>query len=231
MTGTLLSLVFAMLLFVGSHLALSAGPLRDPLVARIGEKPFRGLYSALSLLLLGWVALAYRDAPVIDAWIPPIGLQHLALLIMPAACVLLVAGLSTRNPLAIGGDGPGMLKAGPTGILKVTRHPVMWAFALWGIAHLLANGDLASMLLFGGITLLALVGAGAQEAKKRRRSGSDWQAFAARTSYLPFAAVLGGRSRLSFAEIGWWRIALGLVVFALLLWLHPWLFSVSPLPL
>jgi uncharacterized membrane protein len=203
--------------------------LRDPLVARLGENTFRGLYSGIALALLVWVAFAYRDAPIIDLWYPPIGLMHLSLLIMPLASILLVAGLTTPNPSAIGG-GHSDINGGPVGILKITRHPVMWAVVLWGLAHLLANGDAASLILFGGITFLALVGAAAQESKKRRQFGRAWQKFAHQTSFLPLAALLSKRTRLSFGEIGWWRIALGFALFALLLWLHPWLFGVNPLP-
>src|SRR5512143_472392 len=152
MTGSVLAVALATTLFVATHLALSSPQLRAPLVARMGENGFRGLYSLLSLALLVWVAFAYRDAPVIDLWNPPIGLKHLSLLIMPIACVLLVCGLTTANPSAIGGDRPANIDAGPAGILAVTRHPVMWGFALWGIAHLLANGDAAGLILFGGIT-------------------------------------------------------------------------------
>lgn len=230
MTGSLGALAIATMLFIASHLLLSYPPLRAPLVARFGEAGFRSLYSVLSLALLTWVALAYRDAPVVDAFLPPIGLQHLSLLIMPFACIFLVAGLTTANPSAIGGDRD-FLNDGPIGILKITRHPVMWGFALWGIAHLLANGDVASLILFGGITLLALGGAWAQDTKKRLQFGEAWRAFAARTSFVPFAALIAKRNRMDPAEIGWWRIGLSLLVYALLLWLHPWLFGVNPLPL
>jgi uncharacterized membrane protein len=202
--------------------------MRDALVARFGENTFRGLYSAIALALLLWVALAYREAPIIDVWYPPVGLMHLSLLIMPLATILLVAGLTTSNPSAIGGQSD---INGPVGILKITRHPVMWAVALWGSAHLLANGDAASLILFGGITFLALIGAAAQQARKRRQFGRHWQAYAQQTSFLPLAALLSQRTRLSFSEIGWWRIALGFALFALLLWLHPWLFGVNPLPI
>lgn len=231
MTGSLGALAMATVLFVASHLLLSYPAIRSPLVARLGESAFRGIYSVLSLALLSWMAWAYRDAPIVDAFVSPIGLRHLSLLLMPFACIFLVAGLTTANPSAIGGDRGEFLKNGPVGILKVTRHPVMWGFALWGIAHLLANGDVASLILFGGITLLALGGAWAQDAKKRLQLGEAWMAFAKRTSFLPFAALIGGRNRMAPAEIGWWRIGLGLAVYAALLWLHPWLFGVNPLPL
>lgn len=227
----MLGLASAVALFVASHLILSLPWIRDALVALLGEHTFRALYSAIALGLLLWVALAYRDAPIVDVWYPPIGLMHLSLLIMPLASILFVAGLTTPNPSAIGGGQSESISQGPVGVLKITRHPVMWAVVLWGLAHLLANGDAASLILFGGITLLALVGAAAQQAKKRRQLGRDWQAYAQQTSFLPLAALLSKRTRLSFGEIGWWRIALGFVLFALLLWLHPWLFGVDPLPI
>jgi uncharacterized membrane protein len=167
----------------------------------------------------------------VDVFSPPIGLQHLSLLIMPFACIFLVAGLTTANPSAVGNDSKELFSTGPIGILKITRHPVMWGFGLWGIAHLLANGDVASLILFGGITLLALGGAWAQDGRKRRQFGDAWVGFTRRTSFVPFAALISRRTRMSPAEIGWWRLALGLAVYGLLLWLHPWLFGVSPLPL
>lgn len=228
MTGSLAALGIATALFVGSHLLLSHPPIRGVLVARLGEPLFRGIYSVLSLVLLAWMAVAYGDAPVVNAYIPPLGLQHLSLLIMPFACIFLVAGLTTANPSAIGGSVP---EDGPAGILKITRHPVMWAFALWGIAHLLANGDVASLILFGGITLLALGGARAQDSKKQRQLGDAWTRFAGHTSFAPFAALISGRTQMSPAEIGWWRVAVGLALYAVMLWLHSWLFGVSPLPL
>ena len=79
--------------------------------------------------------------------------------------------------------------------------------------------------------MLALIGAAAQDARRRLQFGAEWQRFTERTSYLPLAALLAKRTRLTSGEIGWWRIGLGLGVFAVLLWLHPWLFAVNPLPL
>jgi uncharacterized membrane protein len=231
MSGTLGDLALAMALFVGSHFAFSSPPVRRPLVAVIGEKLFLGLYSVVALTLITWVVIAYQQAPAITVWSPPTATKHLALTIMPVACVLVVAGASTANPTVVAADGRTIAAAGPVGILKVTRHPVMWGFGLWGIAHLLANGTAAAMLLFGGMTVLALGGALAIDAKKRTAFGECWDAYCAATSYLPFAAMIGGRTRLKLAEIGYVRIAGGLILYGLLLALHPWLFGVSPMPL
>lgn len=228
MTGSLAALAIATALFIASHLVLSAPPLRGRLQAALGAGAFRGLYAALALALLVWAGLAYRAAPVVDLWYPPVAMRHLSLTIMALAAILVVAGMTTANPTVVGAADR-VAAAGPVGILKVTRHPVMWGIALWGIAHLLANGDAAALILFGGLTLLAVVGPLAQERRKSQAGGGGWAAYVRQTSWLPFLAIARGRTRLRPAEIGWARIAAGLALYAALLLLHPWLFGVDPL--
>ena len=223
------SLVLAVSLFALSHLLLPAARIRAALVARVGEVAFRVGYSAVAMLLLVWAVLAYGAAPVVDLWLPPTALRHLSLSLMPLACILLVAGVSTPNPAAMGANLEQVAARGPVGIAKVTRHPVMWAIGLWGILHLLANGDAAGIILFGGMTLVALGGAVVQDHKKRRLLGPAWEAFARQTSHLPFLAMAQGRTRLSLQEIGYGRIAGGILLYAILLAMHPWLFAVDPL--
>jgi uncharacterized membrane protein len=231
MTGSLWHLAVAIGLFMGSHFLLSSPPLRRQFVDLLGERPFIVAYSSVALLFFVWTLLAYGDAPRVEIWVPGTGLRHLALGVMPFACIFVAAGLTTPNPTTVGADTAAVTAAGPVGILKVTRHPMMWGFALWGIAHLLANGDAASVLLFGGMTFLALVGALAIDAKKRASLGENWAAYVAATSFVPLAAVLSGRTWVSLAEIGWWRLALGLALYGLLLWNHDRLFGVGVLPL
>jgi uncharacterized membrane protein len=116
------------------------------------------------------------------------------------------------------------------GMLRVTRHPFLWGVALWAIGHLIVKGDAASIVLFGSLLALALFGTVSIDAKRRRALGAAWDAFAAQTSNLPFAAIAAGRQRLDLREIGWWRIALAVVVWAVLAWAHPYLFGVRALP-
>jgi uncharacterized membrane protein len=229
MTGSPTALAIAAGLFVVTHLVLATPRVRSPVAGRIGNRGFRIVYSAIAIALIVWMVLAYGDAPVIDLWTPSVALRHLSLAIMPFACILVVAGASTANPSAIGSDRPDVAAAGPVGILKVTRHPMMWGFALWAIAHLLANGDAASAIFFGSLTFLALVGPLAQDAKKRALLGEAWRDYERQTSYLPFLALALGRTRVGIGEIGYARIAGGLALYALLLALHPWLFGVNPL--
>ncbi len=228
MTGTLAALAVASGLFVASHLLLAVPPVRSSLVARLGERGFQALYSVLALALLAWVVLAYKDAPVVDLWFPPVAMRHLSLIIMPFACIFVVAGMTTPNPSAIGSNPPSAV-AGPVGILKITRHPVMCGFAFWGVAHLLSNGDAAGCIFFGTLTILAVIGPFAQDAKKRTQMGEAWLRYQRQTSLLPFAALALGRTRMRLGEIGWQRIGGGLALYAGLLAAHPWLFGVSPL--
>jgi len=114
------------------------------------------------------------------------------------------------------------------GILRITRHPVMWAIMLWAAAHILAIGSLQAVIFFGGLLLLAAAGTTLQDARKAKLLGEDWKRFAALTSNVPFQAIAQGRNRIVWREIGWWRPAAGLVAFAALLWQHAWLFGVRP---
>ncbi len=130
-----------------------------------------------------------------------------------------------RGPTIVGMDA--LLKsADPArGMIRIMRHPVMWAFLLWALAHVLARGDLKALLFFGTFALLAGLGTLLMDARKKTALGEDWQRFAAVTSNLPFAAVLQGRNRFDVREIGWRNPVIGLALYALLFWFHPMIFG------
>lgn len=221
MLGTIDALIIGLACFVGGHFALSSPPLRDPLVAAIGEEKFRGLYALLALATLTWTVLAFGQAPFIEVWSPPAWTRWIPNLAMPVAAVLLVAGVTTRNPTAVGGetvlDDPNAVR----GILTITRHPFLNATGLWALAHLAANGDLASTLLFAGIALLSYAGMATLDAKTRRRIAAAWGPLAMTTSRIPFLAALQHRVRVDWRGIGPWRVGLGLLLWAALYGLHP----------
>jgi uncharacterized membrane protein len=220
-------LVAAAAFFVAIHVFISGTALRGRFVARLGERGFFGFFSLLSAAGLGWLVWSYGRAPFVGIWTPAPALRPMVLLLVLAAFLLVVTGLTTPSPTAIGGEAE-LDRAEPAkGILRVTRHPFLWGVATWAFAHLLANGDAASLILFGSLLLLALVGPFSIDRKRARRLGDRWERFAAKTSNLPFAAIVAGRSSFALAEIGWWRIGLALILYAAFLFLHRPLFGVS----
>jgi len=103
----------------------------------------------------------------------------------------------------------------------------LWGVALWALIHLVANGDLASLTLFGSLLLLALGGAVAIDAKRRRRFANGWAQFAQTTSSVPFAAILSGRNNMVSAlrEIGIVRPLVAVLAYALIFRFHDRLFG------
>jgi uncharacterized membrane protein len=223
----MLSMALAALFWIALHLVV-AGPLRPLLAARLSERGFRGLFSLLSAAGLVWLIVAYRGADFVPLWgrLPGAGVITIVLVLI--AFVLLVFSIAPSSPTLAGADE--MLKGelAATGIFRITRHPGLWAFALWAAAHLYANGDAASVLLFGAILVTALNGMRSIDRKRQLAMGARWEAFAARTSRLPFAAIIAGRNELRFGELSLWRAALALVLFFAALFLHGPVLGVSP---
>lgn len=230
MLGTIDALLLGLAVFVGGHFALASPALRDPAVKRIGEERFRGLYALVALAALLWTILAYGDAPYLEVWAPPAWTRWIPNLAMPVAAVLLVAGITTRSPTAVGGEGVLDDPHAIRGVLTITRHPFLNAVGLWALAHLAANGDLASMLLFAGIAVLAYGGMPSLDAKMRRRVASAWGPVAMTTSRTPFLAALQGRVAIDWRGIGLWRVAGGLALWVALYGLHPMYTGVWPHP-
>ena len=217
-------LVLATLAFLLAHY-VSNTPLRPALVRAVGENGYLALYSILAFATLAWMIHAYPLAGYVHLW-PK--LRHVPALVMPVACILVVLGVASRNPTAVKQEGALRGEAPAHGIIRVTRHPVMWGFMLWSGAHVLARGDLAALVFFGGFFVLAATGTVLIDRRKARALGPDWERFAAVTSNVPFVAIAQGRNRLVGREIGWWRPAAGLALYAALVLLHPWLFGVKP---
>lgn len=232
MTGSIPSLALAAIFLLGTHLGLSSTGLRPRLARALGERGFLAAYSLLALVALSWLVAEWRSAPYVPLWTPMAWQWFAPLLVVPVALVLVVCGFSQPNPTAVGGGA--LLERGEAarGILRVTRNPVMWGFGLWALAHVVPNGDLASLIFFGTFAVLALVGTVLIDSKKARSHGVHWERLAEATSNLPFAAILGGRQSLGRAirEIGWLRLVAAVLLYALLLHGHSWLFGVSPLP-
>jgi uncharacterized membrane protein len=225
-TGTLAS---AALLWVGVHVGIAGTAVRRAAAARLGERGFRLAFSVLSVLAIAFLVRSYNAAPAVPLWHAPDWLRWgLALLMLPAF-VLFAASVAAPNPTAVGGERA--LGTEPRGIQRVTRHPMLWSFALWAAVHVLGNGDAASTLFFGAFGLTALAGMPSIDAKVAARDPERWGRYAARTSVLPFGAIAAGRNRLALAEIGWLPLALGSALWLALLLLHRTAFGVAPVPM
>ena len=188
-------LVAAALAFVGSHFALSH-PLRSALVKRLGPGGFQGLYSLVAIATFAWLVFAFRAIPPQGgllwngAGAPPWGA---ATLLMLAASVLLV-GSFMGNPALPQPNAKSLAMHHPKGVFRITRHPMMWSFALWSAAHVLVSPSPRVIILSGAIAFLALVGAHLQDRKKAVLMGESWSIWRHRTHYWP---DLGG-----FAKAG-----------------------------
>jgi uncharacterized membrane protein len=217
-------LVVATLAFVATHF-VSSTPLRSAIAGAIGERSWLGLYSLVAFATLGWMAWAYGQAPLQPVW--P-GLRLLPVAVMPVALVLLVGGLLTRNPTAVMQERAMRSSEPARGMIRVTRHPLMWSFMLWAAAHILARGDVASLVFFGGFLVVAALGTVLIDTRKARTLGEDWQRFAAVTSNVPFGAIATGRNRFVAGEIGWRVVVVAGIAYAALLAVHGALFGARP---
>lgn len=219
----MLNLIAASAYFLLIHFGVSGTRLRGVLVARLGEGPYRGAFALASILGLVWMAYAYRHAPTVPTWGFVLGFRPAAYLLVLIAFVFVVIGIATPSPTRVGMEST--LARGPDcarGMVRITRHPFLWGAALWALAHLIVNGDLASLILFGSLLVLALAGTAVIDAKRRRSFGERWMQFAAVTSNVPFAAVVAGRNQLgsAVAEIGVWRPLVAIVAYAVAFYLH-----------
>jgi len=220
----MLQLVIACLVFLAIHV-LPSTPLRAALVGAVGERAYLGLFSLASLAAIVWMVIAFKAAPLAGLW--P-ALRHLPSAVMPFSFILIVAGGMTPNPTAVGAARLLEREDPARGILRVTRHPIMWGIMLWAGAHLLARGELKSTVFFGSFLLLAAAGTVLMDRRKAARYGERWARFAGLTSNLPFLAIAQGRNRFAWREIGAMKIVIALVAFAAFFWFHPWLIGVRP---
>lgn len=206
----MMELVLASLFFPFSHFLISRTRLRAMAVSRLGEKGYTLGYSLLAVAVLVWLFVAYRNAPAHPLWDAPRWLDLALVPVIVVSTVLAVAGVTTPNPVI---TGFGALFQNPDivrGVLRVSRNPFFWGVALFSTAQIIMLGDVATLVTFGSLGALGIAGTFILDAKKARELGKAWDGFAAVTSSMPFLAIIEGRQRLDWREIGWWRISLGI---------------------
>ncbi|CCB66401.1 MULTISPECIES: NnrU family protein [unclassified Hyphomicrobium] len=191
-------LIVGLILFLGIHLLPTSPELRDGLKERLGETTYKILFSLLSLaglivIVLGFHKLQLHPGKNPILWYPPVWTRHIAVGLMLPAMILLVASLI------------------PSRIRTMTRHPMLIAIKIWALAHLLANGDLAALLIFGSFLAFAVY----DRISVKKRCATGPLGTAQPTSALNDVLVV--------------VIGVGLYA-ALLLGGHQWLIGVSPMP-
>ena len=225
------SLFLAALFFIAIHLGVSGTRARDLLVRRIGPRGYMVVFSLASTAGIVWLISAYKAADYVSLWGQLEWWKPVAIALMLPAFVLVVVGLATPNPTSVAQEG--LAGRPPRGIVRVTRHPFLVGVSLWAGVHLIGNGDVASLLLFGSLLIVAALGTLSIDAKRRRTLGAGWDEFASRTSILPFGAILAGRCGRTTSwvrEMGWARPGAGVAAYALMLGGHAHLIGVSPFP-
>ncbi len=211
MDQALVSLLAASVAFVGTHFALSH-PLRAPLVSALREGGFMLVYNAVAIACMVWMYLAFKDAPPADlGGSGEVGWAAATLLTLPALALFLGA-MTPRNPAMPTPGAEAAARAGPAGAFLVTRHPMMWGFALWAMSHIVLWWSTRTLIVAGAILVLALVGAKLQDAKKRRQMGDAWLAWEAETSFVPRLSKLGA--------LGWKGWLAALLAWGVLMWVH-----------
>jgi len=227
-------LIAAGLVFLAIHLLVSGTRVRDAITGAIGEGPYMGLFSLASLLTLVWLVSSYNAAASSPdnrvLYDLGRGVRDLGIPVVAIAFLLGIQGLFVPNPTAVKQGAAAAKDSNIRGVLRITRHPFLWGVVLWSAFHVLANGDLASVIFFASFLAVAFLGTFSIDAKRKRKLGAVWDAFAAKTSNVPFAAVAGGRNSLNLGESLGWLFWLAAIVFAAILFAHAYLFHASPFP-
>ena len=217
MTDTFV-IVVLWLLFAASHMLLSSRTIRARLIARLGDQRFQIAYSIVALVFFAPLVYYYfthlHTGPVL--WSAPrSGAAELLLVVVNViGFVLLVAGVMTPSPASVGGAP----RDEPTGVQRITRHPVFMGLGIWGLAHLIAGGYASDVAFFGGFALFALVGSWHQDQRKLAAGDPQFERFHAATPFIPFAGrgVLRGLMELSPLPV-----VIGIVIALVARYLHP----------
>ena len=216
MTG-MVGLVLASAAFVGTHFLMSH-PLRTPMVRVLGERWFGLVYVMVSFVTLYGMTRYYGPASTeapIPYWNPGQAGWIVATILMWFGAILFVGSLK-RNPAFPTGGKPITHIGAARGVFAITRHPMMWGFAIWALVHAIVMPTLASLVVSAAIAILALGGAYGQDFKKAKLVGDPWRDWVRRTSFVPFGrgpalpgafALVGGT--LLWLAATWGHGALG----------------------
>ncbi len=213
-------LIVCALLFVASHIGLSALPVKAALEKGLGEGGAKGLYALVSLLSFGGMIVAYAffGARGAALW-APLGWDNAFVWILMVLSFLFIA-YSMATPSPVGADMGRPVKPEARGMLRVTSHPQNMGMLCFGLAHVLVTGTVGGLALYGSFVVLPLLGSWHETAKTRRSPDPAVQAFLKETSPFPFAAIVSGRNRLVLGEFALPTLLGALVAGAVAVGLH-----------
>lgn len=216
--------IAAFIAFFASHSLPMRPPIRGRLTEVLGRHGFLLAYSALSLAVLTWLIVAAGRAPYVGLWDWAPWQSWTTLAIMLAVCEIAAFSLAVPNPLSFGGVNNAGFDPRAPGVVRFFRHPLLVVLGLWAFGHLIPNGDLAHVILFGSFAIFAALGGRIVDRRKQRELGPEWPRLIAEIR----AAPLFPRPRrpLEWAA----RLVAGVALYALLLWLHPIVIGVNPVP-
>jgi len=208
-------------LFGGTHMLLSSTRVRPHLVARLGERPFQGLYSLIALVtfvvLVRYYGAHRHEGALLWALALAPPWRELLYLGNALALVLAAAGVMTPSPATVLG-GP----AEPRGVQRLTRHALFMGMALWALMHLAANGFASDVAFFGGFAAFSVIGAWHQDRRKLAGGEPTFAAFHAAT---PFWPLTGRETLRGLRELSPVAVIIGLGAALGVRLAHPWLFG------
>ena len=223
--------VAALTVFLVSHVLPATRSLRAGIVNSLGDRGYLTIYSAISLIVLVWLISATERAPFVSLWGFAPWRLWVPNLAMPLVCLLITLGLSKPNPLSFGIRRAAKFDPGRPGIVGIARHPILWAIALWAGAHVVPNGDLAHVLLFGSFSLFAVLGMLVVDHRARRRLGEEeWSRLASRTSLIPFARIVTQPRWPARVRLDAWPLIGAAALYGALIFSHRAVFGISPFP-
>jgi uncharacterized membrane protein len=210
----------ALTLFLISH-AIPARPrVRTGLIKLVGRPAYLISYSLLSIIILGWLIAATASAPFVELWPREDWQMLVPAIVMAVATTLAVFGLTSPNPLSLSARPSAGFDPERPGVAGLVRHPVLWATLLWSITHIVPNGDVGHLIMFGLFAALSIGGMAMLDRRKRRALGDDnWQRLARMTSNWPLLGLSKGW-RPAFRTGTAVRLASGIVIYAALVGAH-----------
>ncbi|WP_417270499.1 NnrU family protein [Celeribacter sp.] len=217
--------ISAFVVFFLSHAIPVRPPVKGRIVAQIGARGFTLGYSILSTAILIWLIVAAGRAPFVVLWNAPFWGPVVTLFVMFDVVMLLALTIGRPNPFSFGGAHNERFDPSHPEVVRFLRHPLLVGLALWAVAHIVPNGDLAHVILFGAFAGVALLGMAIINRRKRRQMGDEaYEALLAQTRAATWCPAPQARR----AVIG--RLAIGAVAYVGLVALHGPVIGVYPWP-